>query len=75
MAFREEREHHRAAVPERRVDYAATFSNYATLASDDQIHTIAAPGVCIYSTWKNGGYNTISGTSMASPHIAGATAL
>src|ERR687889_1462170 len=29
-------------------DYPATFSNYATLA--DQDHTIAAPGVCIYST-------------------------
>jgi subtilisin len=53
---------------------AADFSNYATLASD-QAHTIAAPGVCIESTWKTGGYKTISGTSMASPHMAGTAAL
>ena len=33
-----------------------------------------APGVNIESTWKNGGYVILSGTSMASPHIAGLAA-
>ncbi|HUP02086.1 MAG TPA: S8 family serine peptidase, partial [Gemmatimonadota bacterium] len=37
--------------------------------------TIAAPGVSIKSSWLNGGYNTISGTSMATPHTAGAAIL
>jgi subtilisin len=36
---------------------------------------IAAPGVDILSTWNDGGTRTISGTSMASPHVAGAIAL
>ncbi|MEA3075386.1 MAG: in [Actinomycetota bacterium] len=53
----------------------ADFSNFAIAGTADAGHTIAAPGVCILSTWKGGGYNTISGTSMATPHVSGLAVL
>jgi subtilisin family serine protease len=49
-------------------DKVASFSNYGTVVD------IHAPGVSILSTWNNGGTNSISGTSMATPHIAGLAA-
>jgi subtilisin family serine protease len=55
-------------------DSYASFSNYAVSGTAIN-HTVAAPGVCIYSDWKSGGFNTISGTSMATPHVTGAVAL
>lgn len=47
----------------------ASYSNYGSCVD------IYAPGSSITSTWSNGSTNTISGTSMASPHVAGVAAL
>src|SRR6266568_877583 len=63
-------------------DALASFSNFSRsvvagnpVTSPGAAIDLAAPGVNIASTYLNGGYATMSGTSVASPHAAGAAAL
>jgi len=67
--------------------YSSTYSNVIAVGAMDQDYripcwssdgpelTIVAPGVNIYSTYKNNGYATLSGTSMATPHVSASIAI
>ena len=63
------------------IDSGISVPSWSSRGLNDGDYTVeerevefGAPGVSVYSTWNDGSYNTISGTSMATPHVSGLAA-
>ena len=69
--------HHYPAAHENVIAVASTtaYDSLSDFSTRGPFVDVAAPGTWIWSTYPGGYYTTMSGTSMASPHVAGLAAL
>ncbi|NEW62848.1 S8 family serine peptidase [Granulicatella sp. zg-ZJ] len=64
-----------AKIPNDKANTLTDFTSWGMSSDGELKPDVTAPGGSIYSSFNNGTYGTESGTSMASPHVAGAVAL